>query len=115
MMVWTGYPMKRGEIFWVVYDPTIGSEIQKTRPSVIVSCDAANTHAPVIQVVPLTSNTERLYPGEAVVSVQGKKAKAMANQIRTVSKQRIQGRLGELSAQDMQTVDLSLKIQLGLI
>ena len=63
--------MRRGEVWWVEFDPSVGTEIRKTRPAVIVSNDAANRNLARVVVVPMTSNTGRLYPGEAVVSVDG--------------------------------------------
>jgi mRNA interferase MazF len=73
--------MKRGEFWWVEFDPALGTEIKKTRPAVIVSNDAANRNLARVVVVPLTSNTGRAYPGEALVSVAGQDSKAMADQI----------------------------------
>ena len=61
--------MKRGEVWWVEFDPSVGTEIKKTRPAVIVSNDAANRNLNRVVVVPLTSNTGKAYPGEAVVSI----------------------------------------------
>jgi mRNA interferase MazF len=106
--------MKRGEVWWVEFDPAIGSEIRKTRPAVIVSNDAANRNLSRVIVVALTSNTERVYPGNAVVSVNGTQSKAMADQIMTADKLRLQTKLGELSKSDMQAVDDALSLQLGL-
>ena len=63
--------MKRGEVWWVEFDPALGTEIKKARPAVIVSNDAANRNLARVVVVPLTSNTEKAYPGEALVSVAG--------------------------------------------
>jgi len=104
----------RGDIWWVDFDPAIGSEIRKTRPAVIVSNDSANAALNRVQVVPLTSSTGRVYPSEAVVSAGGQQSKAMADQLTTVSKERIKRRLGALSRADMQAVDRVIKIQLGL-
>ncbi|MCP5092854.1 MAG: type II toxin-antitoxin system PemK/MazF family toxin, partial [Gammaproteobacteria bacterium] len=68
--------MKRGEVWWVEFDPSVGSEIRKKRPAVIVSNDAANRNLARVVVVPLTSNTGRLYPSEAVVTAGGQSSKA---------------------------------------
>ena len=106
--------MQRGEVWWVDFDPAIGGEIQKTRPAVIVSNNAANVTSNRIQVVPLTSNTGRLYPSEAVVSIGGKPSKAMADQITTAAKERFKKKLGEISPQDMKALEQVIKIQLGM-
>ena len=106
--------MQRGEVWWVDFDPAIGGEIQKTRPAVIVSNNAANVTSNRIQVIPLTSNTGRLYPSEAVVSIGGKPSKAMADQITTAAKERFKKKLGEISPQDMKALEQVIKIQLGM-
>ena len=74
-------PMRRGEVWWVSYQGTSGGEIQKTRPAIIVSNDAANHYANRVQVVPLSTNTDKLYPCESLVTLDGKQSKAMADQI----------------------------------
>ncbi|NBT56599.1 MAG: type II toxin-antitoxin system PemK/MazF family toxin, partial [Betaproteobacteria bacterium] len=86
--------MRRGEVWWVEFDPSVGTEIRKTRPAVIVSNDAANRNLARVVVVPMTSNTGRLYPGEAVVSVDGQSSKAMADQIMAADKARLKSQLG---------------------
>ncbi len=106
--------MKRGEIWWVNFEPHVGGEVSKQRPAVIISNNAANKYLNRVQVVPLTSNTERVYPSEAVVLVNNSPNKAMADQLVTVSKQRLNAKAGIVSHSDMQKVERAVKIQLGL-
>lgn len=106
--------MRRGEVWWMEFDPAVGSEIRKTRPAVIVSNDSANRHLARVVVVPLTGNTDRLYPGEAVVSIGAHKSKAMADQIMAADKVRLKGPLATLSKSDLADVETAIKIHLGL-
>ena len=106
--------MRRGEVWWVEFDPAVGSEIRKSRPGVIVSNNSANRNLSRVIVVPLTSNTERIFPGEARVSVAGADSKAMADQIMTADKARLKSRLGELSKADLLAVEGALRVQLAL-
>ena len=101
-------------MWWVEFDPAVGSEIRKRRPAVIVSNDAANRNLARVVVVPVTSNTGRQYPGEAVVTVGGQSSKAMADQIMAADKSRLTSQLGTLSKADMLAVEDAIKLHLGL-
>ena len=111
--------MKRGEIFFAALDPTRGSEIQKTRPVIIVSNDAANRAASLVTVVPLTSNISSIHPFEVKLATHDtglpKDSKAMAQQVRTIDKARLGSlRRGSVSAAKMRHLDDALRLHLAL-
>jgi mRNA interferase MazF len=106
--------MKRGEIWWVDFEPAMGSEVRKTRPAVIVSNDASNGAMSRVQVVPVTSNTSKLYVFESRIEVKGAQGKAMADQIMTADKQRLKKRIGKVSPSEMLGLERAIKIQLGI-
>ena len=106
--------MNRGEVWLINFEPAVGGEIRKKRPAIIVSNNAANRNLNRVQVVPITSNVSRIYPSEALVMLQGRQGKAMADQLTTVSKQRIMNKVGELTREEMAAVELAIRLQLGL-
>lgn len=105
---------RKGEVWWVSFDPSIGGEIQKTRPAIVLSNDAANTALNRVIVVPITSRVARVYPGEALITLNGEQRKAMADQIMTASKQRLKNKLGSLSRPDVTAVENAVLLQLGI-
>jgi mRNA interferase MazF len=106
--------IRRGEVYWVDFDPGIGGEIQKTRPAIVVSNNSANQALNRIQVVPITSRIDRVYPGEALISLNGQERKAIAARLTTASKLRVGAKLGFIASEDMVRVEAAMAIQLGL-
>ena len=112
--------MKRGEIYFAVLDPTIGSEIKKQRPVLIISNDANNNAAATLTVIPLTSKTEKVYPFEVLLNRKDsglmKPSKAQCQQIRTISKLRIRGkRVGIVNKNIIMKIEKALKLHLDFI
>lgn len=107
--------MLRGEVWWVNFDPAVGSEIKKERPAVIISNDLANKYLNRVQVLPLTTSVDRVYPSEAVIMVNGQQTKALADQLTTVSKLRFGNKMGAVTARDMQKIEQIIKVQLGFV
>ena len=105
---------RRGDVWWVSFDPSVGGEIQKTRPAIVMSNDAANAALNRVIVVPITSQVARVYPGEALITLNGEQRKAMADQIMTASKQRLKSKLGNLSRPDLTAVENAALLQLGI-
>lgn len=106
--------MKRGEIWWVNLASSVGGEIQKRRPAVIVSNDSANRHLNRVQLIPLTRSTSKLYPCEAYVTIGKRKNKAMADQLTTANKQRLSNRIGKVEDQEMLEIERAIRVQLDL-
>jgi len=112
-------PISRGDVVRVRLDPGEGSEIRKTRPAVVLANNAACRYDSVVQVVPITALPDRpLRPYEADIgstsSGLAKPSRAVANQIRTITKHRITKRLGRLTTAELEAVDRAVTIQLGL-
>jgi mRNA interferase MazF len=105
---------KRGEVWWVAFDPSVGGEIQKTRPAVVVSNNGANIALNRLIVVPLTSQVARVYTGQVMVTLNSEPRKAMADQLTTVSKERLRSRLGQLATTDMSSVERAILVHLAI-
>lgn len=106
--------IKRGDAWWVSFDPSVGEEMRKTRPAIVVSNNAANAVLNRVVVVPITSRTSKVHPSEALVQLAGREAKAMANQITTASKERLRNRMGALSPHDLRAVEEAILLHLGI-
>lgn len=111
--------MKRGDIYFADLDPTVGTEIKKKRPVLIVSNNANNKVSNTVTIVPITSNVTKLYPFEIKLNIEesalSKVSKAQCHQIRTISKLRIQrNRIGRLDDNIMRQIDTAIKIHLDL-
>ena len=112
---------RRGDVVLVDFDPTVGAEIQKTRPAVVIQNDIGNTHSPITIVAAITSYDEgdRVYPtqvlvqaGEGGLTVD---SLVLLSQIRSVDQARIKKKIGNLGDETMVNVGRSLIISLGLI
>jgi len=113
------WQMKRGEIYYANLSPTVGSEIDKRRPVLVVSNDANNRAANTVTILPITSNVTRVYPFEVLLNPEdsglSKPSKVQAQQVRTISKQRITSdAVGSLSEEIMQLVNAALKLHLDV-
>jgi len=111
--------MKRGEIYYANLSPTVGSEIDKRRPVLVVSNDANNRAANTVTILPITSNVTRVYPFEVLLNPENsglsKPSTVQAQQVRTISKQRITSdAVGSLSEEIMQLVNAALKLHLDV-
>jgi len=110
--------INRGDVFLVNFDPTVGAEVEKTRPAVVVSNDINNQHSPIISIAPITSNVSRVYSFEVEVKpgVGGlrTRSKIMINQTRAVDKARLIRRLGQLPGDILTGVNRALKLHYEL-
>ena len=105
---------QRGDVFWVAMDPTVGSEIKKTRPALIVSNDDNNAESPRVIVAPITSSIKKVYRFEVKIELNGLEGKVLLDQIRTVDKTRLLKKITHLDVEIMDLVDDALKITLAL-
>ena len=105
---------RRGDVHWVALDPTLGTEIRKTRPAIVISNDSCNAFGSRVVVIPVTSNVDTLYPGEAKIELRGRPARALGDQIRSIDKTRVRSRIGRLTRQELLDVEDAVRITLAL-
>ncbi len=108
----------KGEIYWANLSPTVGSEISKTRPVLIVSNDINNQYAATVSILPITSTTAKVYPFEVFLPKDegnlANDSKAKANQIRTIDKQRIGNKIGKISKSKLVEIEEAMLTHLGI-
>lgn len=115
--------MRRGDLYWVDFEPVIGSEASKTRPAVVVSNDAANRAAErrgsgTVTVVPVRSSAARIFPFQVLLAAAEcglpSDSKAQAEQVRTVATERLRSRIGAVPSASMRQLDDALRLHLAL-
>lgn len=110
--------IRKGEIYWANLNPTVGSEISKTRPVLIVSNDINNEYAATVSVLPITSTTAKIYPFEVFLPAGegnlSNDSKAKANQIRTIDKQRIGNKIGKISEAKLLEIERAILVHLDI-
>ena len=109
-----GDNISRGDLYWVNLDPTVGSESQKTRPAVVISNNIQNKASSRVVVIPITSNSEKIYPFESEIVVKDKKSKAMADQIRTIDKMRLSAYIGQCTKKEMNQLERAIKLVIAI-
>jgi mRNA interferase MazF len=109
----TGPAIRCGEIWWTDFDGT-GGEIRKTRRAIIISNDDSNAVLNRVQVLPVTGRLRRIYPSEALIRVNGRPSKALADQTTTADKRRIRQRIGRVTPQELTAIEQAIRIQLAL-
>ncbi len=110
--------IRRDDVFLVNFDPTVGAEVKKSRPAVVVSNDINNAHSPIISISPITSNIARVYYFEVEIPAGAAglrtRSKIMVNQTRAIDKIRLLKKLGQLPSQIMTDVNQALKLHYDL-
>ena len=106
---------RRGEVHWVNLDPTIGTEVRKTRPAVILSNNAQNHAGQRVLAAPVTSNVTRVYSFETLIRIQGRPAKAMLDQVRCLDQSRLAGYISTVTPEEMEALERALRIAFDLI
>jgi mRNA interferase MazF len=105
---------QRGDVFWVKLDPAQGTEMRKTRPAVVISNDSCNKYGSRVIVLPVTSNVESLFPGEAMIEIQGRSARVLGDPMRSLDKSRLGTRIGTLSPAELLAVEEAVLTTLGI-
>lgn len=105
---------QRGDIWWINFDPSVGQEIKKKRPAIIVSNNMSNKYLKRFQVIPVSSNVEKIYPSETTIQIEGNTGKVMADQLTTVSELRLVSKIGNVTEKELEEIESIIKLQLDL-
>ena len=106
--------IKRGDIYKVVLDPTIGREIKKTRRCVVISNNQQNLYSPLLIIIPTTSDMDKLYSWEVVIHSEGKDRKILTDQIRSIDRKRIREYKGQVNYETLTKIEKALSVVLAL-
>jgi len=104
-----GAAPKRGEVWWARLDPSLGSEIRKTRPCLVLSTDVVNRYRRTVVVIPLSTSPEASPPLLVPVVCAGRSAVAVVDQIRAIAKERLEARLDSVSTDHLRAVEEGLR------
>lgn len=102
-------------VYWLNLDPTVGSELAKNRPVVVVSDEDMNTHLQTVVVCPMTSRIHARWPSRVQTNITGKPSEVAVDQIRTVSRARIGEKIGELTAPEAAQVRQVITLMYGML
>jgi mRNA interferase MazF len=109
--------MNRGDIYFVDFEPSIGAEIKKKRPALIISCNEANKYLKTIMVIPFSSRVEKVYPFEVFVEKEDSglnvDSKLKISQMRSVDKTRLKNYIGTLKDKHLEEVEKAIKLHLA--
>lgn len=111
----TGKHPRRGEIYWVSFDPSQGTEVQKTRPAIVLSNDMFNKNLNRVIVAPITSNIKNIFDFDCAVTVKEKKGKIMLDQLRTVDKSRLISVIETVDSKIIENLEQALKVTFNLV
>ena len=106
--------IKRGDVYRVVLDPTVGREIKKTRRCVVISNNQQNQYSPLLIIIPTTSDMDKLYSWEVVIHSEGKDRKILTDQIRSVDRKRFREYKGQVSYETLTKIEKALSLVLAL-
>lgn len=105
---------KRGDIYWVNLDPTVGTEINKKRPAIIISNNSANEFSKRVIVAPITSKATKIFPFEVAIEIKGKSGKILLDQLRAIDKLRLENKISTANNDILSQLDASIKKVLAL-